>query len=143
MKSVWRLPFEELPRSQIAQRRIELVLVEHDGPQIVALRGPDGERWLSVACDEDAAAVRWLEAPLTSAEWGELVEGRLAVRDALLRRGTLCVIDETRAGEPLRGWRLAATHLDEDVLPEPGALLPAETRGWSASELRATSSGLG
>jgi hypothetical protein len=124
---MWRLPAGEITTAELAERAVEVVLVEFDGPQIVCVWGPGGTRRLSVACDEDAAAVRWVEAELSASQWNALFEGKLALRDALLQ--PLCwVVDEARTGEALRAWEVSPVDLDSALLPEPGALLPTEVR---------------
>jgi hypothetical protein len=127
MKAMWHLPAGEIAKDQLAERAVEVVLVEFDGPQIVCVWGPGGARRLSVACDEDAAAVRWVEAELSAPQWNALFEGKLALRDAL-RQPRGWVVDEARTGEALRAWEVSPVDLDPALLPERGALLPTEVR---------------
>jgi len=127
VKAMWRLPASEIATAELAERAAEVVLVEFDGPQIVCVWGPGGGRRLSVACDEDADAVRWVEAELSPSQWNALFEGKLALRDALQQpRGW--VVDEARMAEAVRAWEVSPVDLDPALLPEPGALLPTEVR---------------
>ena len=127
MRSVWRLPQDELPPSDLAGRTLHSVLVEFDGPEIAIVSGPDDQMRLSVACDEEDDALRWLEATLSVDQWLALFEGRLCVRDAL-RQSHVYIVDQRHDGTPLRGWQVSFESLHEQVLPAPGALLPLETR---------------
>ena len=127
MKAGWRLPAEEIDAAVLAARSVEVVLVEFDGPQVVSVWGPDGAHRLAVACDDDATAVRWVDAELTSEQWSALFEGKLSLHHALLQP-RLWIVDETRSGEVVRGWELPRDLLDPSLLPDPGALLPSEVR---------------
>ena len=127
MRTTWRLPEVELSRAELEGRRIESVLVEFDGPEIASVWGLDGERRLSVACDEVASAVRWVEAALSPQQWRDLFEGRLTIREGL-QQAEVWIVDQTIGGDALHGWRMSSLTLTDDVLPEPGALLPTETR---------------
>jgi hypothetical protein len=129
VRAVWRLPEVGLTKRELNELAGEgdAVLVEFEGPQIVSIKTPEGGRRLAVACDEDAEAVRWASTELSGAAWGELFAGTLPIRDALLG-GALVLVDVTRSGELLRGWKVSSGEVDTWALPEAGALLPVETR---------------
>jgi len=124
---MWQLPDRELSVQELNSRRLDSVLVESDGPEITAVWGPGDTRRLSIASDEDEGAVRWIEAALEPELWLNLLAGKLSLHEAL-QQAVVWVIDQTRDGVPLRGWRIPSTALDARLLPEPGALLPTETR---------------
>jgi len=127
MKTSWNLPEARMAIEALAERVVEVVLVEFDGPQIVVVWGPGGSRRLAIACDEDETAVRWLEAELSASQWGRLFDGLLSLRDALLQP-RVWIVDQTHSGKALHGWECSSADLAVEILPEVGALLPTAVR---------------
>ncbi|HSN98041.1 MAG TPA: hypothetical protein VLS89_07070 [Candidatus Nanopelagicales bacterium] len=125
MMGEWNLP-KQAELAEILDLRLEQVLVEYDGPQIVTARGPRG-LYFGLAADEDDLAVRWIYAPITGTELRALAAGAICTRDAI-SKPQVHVIDVDHHGKPLRAWACDAAQIGDENLPDPGALLPRATR---------------
>jgi hypothetical protein len=116
------------------ERKIERVLVEHNGPQLGTLRDGD-HRYLGVASDADNRHIRWIHAQIDNLEWASLVAGILPLRD-VFQKPIIWIIDEYTDGEMRnRGQVASGVDLTEDDLPSAGAILPTAIRLALASEM--------
>lgn len=107
--------------------RLEEVIVEFDGPEIVLLRDGEGTRHLAVAVERDEGNVLWLQAPISERKWRALVEGRASVRGAMSDRHALLVLrDHKEQVQDVR--RPSIGQLDDTLLPARNALLPTVIR---------------
>lgn len=119
------------PGSLPAGIRLEEVIVEFDGPEIVLLRDGEGIRHLAVAVERDEGHVLWLQAPISEHKWRALVEGRASVRGAMSDRHALR--DHEEQVQDVR--QASIGQLDDTLLPARNALLPTVIRKALATAL--------
>lgn len=134
MRSTWKQGNGSL-EVRFPERKIEYVLVEYEGPQLVTLRDDD-RRYLGLSSDVDDKFVRWIHAPISDLEWQSLLLGLVPMRD-VFRKPTVWIVDEYHDGTPIRGQEVNGEELDEDSLPTAAALLPTAAREAFAGELPA------
>jgi hypothetical protein len=125
----WDLP-EQMKHPQenvrLRERKIERVLIEYDGPQLVILY--DGrQRYLGYVADELTDGVRWLHVPVTGLELKALHRGKLTLREAL-DKVEITIADVTHAGNLSHVWISPPASIPLDCLPEPGMMLPQFAR---------------
>lgn len=125
MMGEWNLPAQAELAGTISIE-LDKILVEYNGPQIVAARSPRG-RCIGVAADEDERAVRWIFAPITDTEYRALAFGAVATRDVIIKTNVY-VVDVDNDDNQVQAWQCDATQLGDENLPDPGVLLPRATR---------------
>jgi hypothetical protein len=107
--------------------RLQEVIVEFDGPEIVLLLDDEGSRHLAVAMERNEREVLWLQAPISERKWRALVEGRASVRGAMSDQHALLVLrDHEELVQDVR--RASIGQLDDSLLPAQNALLPTVIR---------------
>ncbi len=107
-------------------RNYKEVLIEYNGPRLVLLE-EHSMLFLSLCIDEDGSGTRWIQSRISQLEYQALMGGALAVRDALLKPGMTLL--ESAHDEALQhAWQLNPRDIPEEILPEPGALLPEYVR---------------
>jgi len=135
MRETWNLPAHTLPSLPLF--RVEDVLVEYQGPQIVTavVQGRDASEpyplYLGVASDDvdDGALVRWILAPITPTELEALIRGAVTLRDLMLKPQVYVLdLEVQHDWMPRRGWLCDGNQLENDHLPARGALLATATR---------------
>lgn len=137
MRSSWPLP-EQTSTPHWAVERV-LVSYDHEAELVIAL--VDDRRHLAVAADEADGVVRWLAARLSDTEAESLFLGASDLR-SVLEKPSAVVIDVDFDGRAIRSWEIDGSALDDEHLPERGALLPDHLRSKfqptseSAVELR-------
>jgi hypothetical protein len=135
MRATWNLPELSLP--SLPRCRVQDVLVEYDGPQIVTAVVQESHflephpLYLGVASDdgEGGALVRWILAPITDTELEALIDGAVTLRDLMLK-AEVYVLDVAVEydWEPRRGWVCDGHRLEDEHLPARGALLATASR---------------
>jgi len=117
----------------LSGRTIKDVLLQYDGPQLVALE--EGDRlFLALAVDEDQDAVRWIQAPTSALELDAVRNGAEPVRQAFLK-SRVTVVDVQRASfVPVAAWDVAVADIPDTVLPERGARMPMDRRQLTAAD---------
>lgn len=129
MRPEWKLsPSQmEIGDEGIPKRIIEHVLVEYDGPQLVTLL-EGKQRFIGVASDEDAVAVRWVHAAISDLEFKSLIHGVRPVRESLLK-DSVWIVDRTHSGRDISAWQVVSDDLPSFALPDFDAFLsPFATR---------------
>lgn len=135
MRETWNLPEQTLPSLPLF--RVEDVLVEYEGPQIVTavVQELDASEphplYLGVASDDDrdGMLVRWILAPITHTEFEALIDGAVTLRDLVLKPQVYVLdVDVEYDWVPRRVWLRDGNQLDDDHLPARGALLPTASR---------------
>jgi hypothetical protein len=111
---------------RLASRKVERVLLEYEGPQLVVLR--DGEqRYVGYVADELEDGRRWIQVPVTNLEIKALHRGKLTLRE-VLEKTELVICDTSPSGETLRLWLAPPASIPEDCLPDHGVELPEFAR---------------
>lgn len=134
MRDTWKLSEQALV-SPVPSFTVDQVLVEYDGPQIVTLvprqeghhESVPHARYLGIAADDGEGVVRWILAAITNTELKALIDGAATLRDALLK-AQVFVLDADHDWVSLSVWSCDGNQLDDESLPERGALLPRLSR---------------
>ncbi len=111
----------------MVERTVEHVLAEYNGPQLVTLLDQRKNRYLGIASDADARAVRWVHAPISKLEFDALITGTQNLRDALLKE-TVWVVDASHGGKFAQVWEVPSDDIPASALPDHGALVPLAAR---------------
>lgn len=136
MRPTWKLGDGSLD-TRYEERKLERVLVEYDGPQLVLLRD-DNSRYLAVASDADERHIRWVQVHISDLEWVSLAQGLIPVRE-VFQKPTVWIVDQYADGEMNdRGQEASGLDLVDDDLPDADALLPAALRRELAMEFPPT-----
>jgi hypothetical protein len=132
MRATWQLGSGSIIE-RYDERKIEHVLIEYEGPQLVTLT--DGaNRYLGLAVDADDKYVRWMHARLGKLEWEALLHAMLPVRD-VFRKPQVWIVDETYDGSRMRGYQVNGQELDDRDLPRPYLYLTSDVRALFAGDL--------
>lgn len=110
-----------MPRG-LPKRKIELVLIEYDGPQLVIIRDAEKQRYVGLSADSEGALERWIHVPITDMELEGLCTGGVTMRN-VLAKPRVEIADYNRG----RLANLSGAKLDRvpsGVLPLAGAYLP-------------------
>jgi hypothetical protein len=119
-KVPWVLPGE--PVTPPAHHETE-VLIEFDGPELRTMTDDAGGMHLAILSDRTVDGLRWIEAPMTPAQYAAVMRGDLALHD-VFRGGEAWVIDRGHDDRALRGWRVDGCSLADAHLPKRGAFMP-------------------
>ena len=126
MERDWTLPKARIDPNILKRQKIEHVLLEYDGPEVITLWDPDDRaRYLAEASDESDDRIRWVQVPITKGEWVALITGEADLY-TLLAKPSLQVVDRDFSESAIEGWNVPLADLNPARdLPDPGATLPA------------------
>jgi hypothetical protein len=139
MRYLWNLPAQADLAGDIARRKIERVLIEYDGPQLVILVD-NSSYYLGLAADYNETSERWIHAKVSRLEIEALVRGSIAMRDVFTSKPALAVIDYDEDGNPKRTWGISPADIPAGILPLKGAPLPRAVRAELEAEFVSSAS---
>lgn len=120
MRYDWNLGHASM--AMMPHRKIELVLIEYDGPQLAIFIDANKDRFLGLFGDLDGDTERWIHTPLSHLELEALCTTGITMRGAICK-SQIEIIDYRRNREQ-RLWAVVPELVPQGVLPSAGACLP-------------------
>lgn len=132
MSQQWKLGNAEL--AMAPDRKMELVLIDYDGPQLALFKDRNQQRYIGLASKAEDHATRWIQAPISILEIEALCDQGVTMRNAVCKP-ELEVIDYID-DKPKRSWRISPEQVPAGVLPVIGAHLPRVIGAFVKENLR-------
>lgn len=132
MSYQWNLGDAEL--AMAPDRKMELVLIDYDGPQLALFKDRSRQRYIGLATNAEDHATRWIQAPVSLLEIEALCDQGITMRNVVCKP-ELEVIDYID-DRPKRSWRIRPEQVPTGVLPVVGAQLPKVIGKFAKEQLR-------
>ena len=125
---MWEINSQPAPWLRVSSLKPIRVLDEYDVPRLFTVLTDDQQLLLAYQCAEDRSTARFLLTPADGVLVDEIEFNRIALRDALTKRGWAWIVDRDRSGVTrVQPMAINPRELPDSALPKPGVRLsPAE-----------------